>query len=289
MPLPIVQEPVNLFSRPFANQGLKTIPPDDNAGTDGRASLTQGFPPITQVKPELGGLPPQRADFNGVYFMLSAFAYWQQSGGLMSYKTSLQYSPRCMVTYNDDVYMCIKANGVDTAAGTKTPSVDTDYWITFFEYILKNAQSSGAASSLGVPVGTILMYGGKNIPSEGTWLFCNGQSCTQYPKLVEVLGENTVPNMSGRFPQGADSTNLVGSTIEAGLPNITGSFVQGNYSGNFTKGAFYQTGQTGGPCANKSDWRYLGFFDASRVSPVYGRSTTVQPPAQVVNYIIKAE
>lgn len=135
--LPVVQEPVNLFSRPFADQGLKTIPPDDNAGTDGRASLTQGFPPITQVKPEAGGLPPQRADFNGMYYMLSAFAYWLQSGGQWQYKATLRYAPNCMVIYNGISYMCIKENGVDTAAGVVIPGTEgsTVYWQEYLVWL----------------------------------------------------------------------------------------------------------------------------------------------------------
>lgn len=135
--LPVVQEPVNLFSRPFADQGLKTIPPDDNAGTDGRASLTQGFPPITQAKPEAGGLPPQRADFNGIYYMLSAFAYWLQSGGQWQYKATLRYAPNCMVIYNGISYMCIKENGVDTAAGVVIPGTEgsTVYWQEYLVWL----------------------------------------------------------------------------------------------------------------------------------------------------------
>lgn len=135
--LPIVQEPVNLFSRPFADQGLKTIPPDDNAGTDGRASLTQGFPPITQVKPEAGGLPPQRADFNGMYYMLSAFAYWLQSGGQWQYKQTLRYAPNCMVIYNGVSYMCVKENGVDTTAGVIIPGTDggANYWQEYLVWL----------------------------------------------------------------------------------------------------------------------------------------------------------
>lgn len=49
-----------------------------------------------------------------------------------------------------------------------------------------------------------------------------------------------------------------------GTMEITGSLCQGNYSGDFTSGAFYQDGSMGGPCAHKGDWRYLAKFQASR-------------------------
>lgn len=135
MAIPVVQEPLYLFERPFANEGTKNIIPASNNETTGLASLTNGFPAITQVPVKAGGVPPERADFNGILYMLSAMTYWKQSGGLMTYKTTLQYSTNCLVTYNNKLYMCILANGVDTAAGTKTPGVDAAYWQELLPYI----------------------------------------------------------------------------------------------------------------------------------------------------------
>ena len=68
-----VNEPLYNFARAFADQGTKNIIPDSNNEASGLASLINGFPAITQVKPEMGGIPPQRADFNGILYMLSAF------------------------------------------------------------------------------------------------------------------------------------------------------------------------------------------------------------------------
>lgn len=108
MAIPVVQEPLYLFERPFANEGTKNIIPATNNETTGLASQTNGFPAITQVPIKAGGIAPTRADFNGILYMLSAFAYWQQSGGLMTYKTTLQYSPLCMVCYSNDIFICKK-------------------------------------------------------------------------------------------------------------------------------------------------------------------------------------
>ena len=135
MAIPVVQEPLYLFERPFANEGTKNIIPATNNETTGLASQTNGFPAITQVPIKAGGIAPTRADFNGILYMLSAFAYWQQSGGLMTYKTTLQYSANCLVKHNNKLYMCILANGVDAAAGLKTPGIDTTYWQELLPYI----------------------------------------------------------------------------------------------------------------------------------------------------------
>lgn len=52
----------------------------------------------------------------------------------------------------------------------------------------------------GVPVGTVITWASANNPNEnGTWLECNGQSCTAYPELVKVLGTDTVPDYRGVF------------------------------------------------------------------------------------------
>ena len=95
---------------------------------------------------------------------------------------------------------------------------------------------------------------------------------------------------SGKTLWGADSSHSAGTTIEAGLPNITGEVKPddpdyGWGAGTEASGAFTnyynRFSHIGG-----YDWssnRGNGFtFDASRSNPIYGKSTTVQPPAYVV-------
>ena len=130
-----VNEPLYNFARAFADQGTKNIIPDSNNEASGLASLINGFPAITQVKPEMGGIPPQRADFNGILYMLSAFCVWAQSGGQYTYKNNLQYNINCMVLHNNVFYVCLKENGPDTTAGIKEPGTDGATWQTLLEFI----------------------------------------------------------------------------------------------------------------------------------------------------------
>ena len=141
--------------------------------------------------------------------------------------------------------------------------------------------------SSGVPIGTIIAWASGSDPEDGTWLECNGQSCAAYPQLVAVLGSNKVPDYRGRFLEG--NTNP-GTKKEAGLPNITGFFTTGSWLGhnNELSGAFYNNGGYG-IGGNKGDARMRATFDASRCSPIYGKSNTVQPPSVTVRYLIKAE
>ena len=137
--------------------------------------------------------------------------------------------------------------------------------------------------SSGVPIGTIIAWASTKNPTDGTWLDCNGQSCAGYSTLVSVLGKSTVPDYRNRFLEGSTSPNQV---IEAGLPNITGFICGGWMSGN---GAFAANGYVGvsgdGHGYPPSD---SCRFDASRCSPIYGKSNTVQPPATTVRWLIRA-
>ena len=143
-------------------------------------------------------------------------------------------------------------------------------------------QTSGS----GVPVGTVIAWPVNTLPATSgeKWLECNGQSCSAYPALVAVLGKSTVPDYRNRFLEGHATA---GTSIAAGLPNIIGTFY--TLKNNSVSGAVYKTGTTGG-WSNKSaatDSVQHG-FDASRSNAIYGKSTTVQPPAVTVKFLIKA-
>ena len=78
-----------------------------------------------------------------------------------------------------------------------------------------------------------------------------------------------------------------GTTISAGLPNITGNtqnaVISGGSNGTYTNGAFTEKRTTGGVGTGSSFRNDVLSFDASHSNSIYGNSTTVQPPAYVVN------
>lgn len=154
-----------------------------------------------------------------------------------------------------------------------------------------------------MPIGTIIPFGSNNIPAG--YLICDGSEVlkTDYPELYGVISNafGTVtdstkfklPDLRNKFIQGANSNT--GEIKEAGLPNITGSFVPGSVPGSHAKyasGAFYGIDEV----SNKvgvlytPDTRGFGYaFNASKSDSIYGNSSTVQPPAVCINYIIKAK
>lgn len=145
------------------------------------------------------------------------------------------------------------------------------------------------------PIGTVLSFAGQTAPNG--YLLCDGASykVVDYPDLYAVIGNTyggdstnfNVPNLVDKFVQGSTTS---GTEKEAGLPNITGTFYYDPYVKLSLSGAFSYTGGSfinlQNDAANKSSG-YVS-FDASKSNPIYGNSTTVQPPALTMVYIIKA-
>lgn len=78
------------ISVPFANSGQKQpIPVASQIGIeDGRASYTDGFPPLTRTPLSAGGKPPFGTDMNGILNAISLIQQWQSAGGLFKYDSA---------------------------------------------------------------------------------------------------------------------------------------------------------------------------------------------------------
>lgn len=171
-----------------------------------------------------------------------------------------------------------------------------------------NAAASAAAAALAItPTGSVLAFAGSTSPDG--WLLCDGSavSRTTYAALFSVIGTTygtgdgsttfNLPNLTDRFIQGNATAGTVKS---AGLPNIIGGFLfreaQSNPStlsdltGAFSGGSY--TGENAGKLLTSysagSDYKRKNVdFNASASNSIYGNSTTVQPPAVTMRYIIK--
>lgn len=181
--------------------------------------------------------------------------------------------------YSDTIKQ--KKVGIKVYNGSETIPRST---INLTRYSVENKAS-------GVPIGTIIAWASTRNPQDGTWLDCNGQSCASFPELTAILGKSTVPDYTNRFLEGSATPN---TTLEAGLPNITGKFSAYEMTGfadsnYYVEGAFGVTGEKMfSGTKDRDDYSAVFSFDASKCSSVYGKSTTVQPPATTVRYLIKA-
>lgn len=79
---------------PFANgDGSKTNPvpvPSQIGITPGAASFTDGFPPLCATPVNSGGIPPSKADMDGILFMLSNVDLWTSAGAGFPYSSVYQ-------------------------------------------------------------------------------------------------------------------------------------------------------------------------------------------------------
>ena len=150
--------------------------------------------------------------------------------------------------------------------------------------------SADVEASVGVvPIGTVIAWPVNTLPiGVDVWLECNGQSCSAYPELVAVLGKSTVPDYRNKFLEGHTTA---GTSISAGVPNVIGTFPNGSKDNNpaHASGAFYLHDSITSNCG-KSDHIYPRSVacDFSIVNSIYGNSSTVQPPAMTVKFLIKA-
>lgn len=194
-----------------------------------------------------------------------------------------------------------KLNGIDETVANAKTEITTHANTEQSEAITaitsaKNEAVTAVLQSGGVPVGSVIAFAANSAPTG--FVLCNGAavSRTTYSKLFAVIGTTygagdgsttfALPNLTDKFIQGSGTA---GTSKVAGLPNITG-FFHADYKSSATTGAFYNNANaskvTGLAGASGSHAAGIN-FDASRSSGIYGKSTTVQPPALTMRYYIK--
>lgn len=118
--------------KPFANAAsgsyVNTIPVDSQIPTSpGRASLADGFPPLTFQPLDNGGVPPYGADMNGILKEITAIQQWQEAGGGFPYDASFS-------TTN---------NGYPNGAVVQSTS-NRGYWLNTVDNNTTNPDTGGA-------------------------------------------------------------------------------------------------------------------------------------------------
>ena len=170
-----------------------------------------------------------------------------------------------------------------------------------------------ASTYLPAVVGAVVAFAGSTTPQG--WLLCDGSavSRTDYAALYAVIGTTygagngsttfNLPNLVDKFVEGSATAGTVKS---AGLPNIKGyisfrtlasidnNLIMGKQDVFPPTGPFYKTTKSwSGAHSGLSVSGYNPYemeqlnMDASYSNSIYGNSTTVQPPALTMRYIIK--
>ena len=84
-----------------------------------------------------------------------------------------------------------------------------------------------------------------------------------------------IPTFDGELLKGGDSLQI----ISAGLPDIQGVTWTDSLSQSYNSGAFYKYVNHNRGMTNTSGNGGELYFSASYSNPIYGASSTVQPPA----------
>lgn len=111
-----------------------------------------------------------------------------------------------------------------------------------------------------------------------------------------VFGGTWAHIASNRVLMGAAASQIAGTTVEAGLPNITGSLIETSNNGKTSpfRGNKNAISSIGALAVTEVSSPFCGFagyegsaydisFDASLSNPIYGASSTVQPAAYYVH------
>lgn len=149
------------------------------------------------------------------------------------------------------------------------------------------------------PVGTIQMWPTATPPSG--WLICNGNTfnASTYPELNTVLGGNTLPNFSGRFPLGVGNSGTQGAvnhnlSTTGGQEDVTLNINQmpshNHGAGSLTTQFPYLSDNNTGN-ERYRDGSDARLYESSSISGNTGGGQAHEnmPPFYTINFIIKAE
>lgn len=117
---------------PFADSGTKNVIPDTNStpSASQAASWTDGFPAQCSLPLSAGGIPPARADFNGLLNTMTQSERFTQEGGVWEWDATVDYAANRMALGSDGkLYWSIAQSGPNVG-GAQDPTTDTShtYW-----------------------------------------------------------------------------------------------------------------------------------------------------------------
>ena len=239
----------------LAYGGTKNTIPASATGTN-NASITEGFPEITQLPVSDGGLPPERADFNGMFYLSTDQRVFLQNGGVITFSEDVStaiggYPKNAVLAYFDEkgeYHLAQSLMDDNTYNFVESPEyLDGIHW--------QKINMGGSSRNIGEIVtstlpltdaglhlldGSLLQGGGiynsfvsyianlyetnstaSYFATEEDWQ-ASVSSYGVCAKYVYNSTDNTVrlPKITGLI-EGTVDTNALGQLVEAGLPALT--------------------------------------------------------------------
>ena len=199
---------------------IATIPTASQIGvTNGKASLHDGFPPLTFTPISTGGVPPFGADFNGILNEITAITQWQQAGGFFPYDSA--FSTTVGGYPKGAVILSSSFNGFwlsSTENNTTNPDTGGAGWVaTAFEGLQSIAMSSTsvtmttlqAAYPIITITGTLTANSTLIVPSQvNEWIFSNQTSGAYTLTVKTAAGTGVVITAGSSQYTWSDGTNV---------------------------------------------------------------------------------
>lgn len=170
---------------PIAINGDKNILPLNDTKTN-LASLQKGFPEITQKSADEGGLPPVRADFNGMFYLSTDQRTYLQNGGIITFSQAVSdkiggYPKGAILDFVDEVAHSYKK--VMSLIDDNTYNFVEDSSLLDGTHWVELTLGSGGG---GLELGTVVCMPFGVDESENKYRYLNGQVLiqTQYPAFT---------------------------------------------------------------------------------------------------------
>lgn len=236
-----------------------------NAGWTAAIVTSRNFPPIEEV--------------NGVLRTISYQNCYLLQEGIPTFDINTEYSDTSVVkSVGNGGELILYVSLQDGNIGHQPGAVGSEEYWTRAVFV--------GSSAIGVPQIT-LNFNLVNAPENCVWLDGAVKKQASYQDLYNIYGnsywdgETPVASDEFQLPDFRDRVLWGGETagyIPAGLPNLTGSFPIDNRS--WLDGTLFKTAGSNNSGADGSGGlQYKCVYDASDYNPIYGGSTTVQPPA----------
>lgn len=227
---------------------------------------------------------PYEEDTNGLFYAITSQLAYLFQQGIPEWDANTTYfqNSQCSVVQNG--VLVIKRSLTDNNTGNDPTAENSVYWTDYF--------SQSVIHTIGDPIFTL-----NPVIDDSTEVWLRGQSVlkSDFPYLSDIYGTTygsedddhfNLPNFQSRTIWGLPQNGSMGY-IEAGLPNVSGYVTAPVNSTSADNSPIFQSNKSGSYFdreEHQGGWSQAGRIniDLSRGNSIYGRSTTVQPPAVIV-------